>query len=82
MVAAGKVHDGTVALDLGLVTCARRIQHTVAPPGHALLEVLVLAHRARLELVRRRERDRALGEVVQRAAGALLLAQLVVREER
>lgn len=78
VVAARKVHHRAVALDFGALARRRSKQHAVAPPGHALLEVFVLAPRAGLELVSRGERDVAFAEVVQRPAGELLLPELVV----
>ena len=65
-----------------LAICPGREQDAVAPSRYALFKFLVRANSTRLELVRRGEGDGPLAEVVQRAPEILLLAELVVREER
>lgn len=59
----------------------RRKQHPVAPPRHSFRKLGVLVQRSNDKLVRRRERDRSLVEVVEGFAECLLLMELIVREE-
>lgn len=88
MIRSGERHFASIRLDPNLVDVVvfflgsrDGVQDPVTPPGDPLFETLELVDRARFVLVRRRKRDRALSQAVQRVAPPRLLTELVVRQQ-